>query len=250
MLATTTKYNHLPVGHPDNHQTFAVCGAKTTKSVKYKRCQKPAGWWTDHVGEGRCRKHAGMSLRGPAHPNFKHGKQAHAWKELMERQWAQLDQVAADDLNLTREMTTLRLLAAVQLERLYGGNGDGGSVDGSVVVVDGVDGVVERGDRTIDVERIPRAHPRPAKPEEIPELEEALRQTIVDIAKTAKSIVDMRNSTALTAADIRYFGMVMEDFFDEFVPRESWAKGYEYLRKRLSLRMGRVADDIGEEGTP
>jgi len=253
MLTTTTqhKYNHLLVGDPENYQAYTVCGAKTTKSPKYKHCQKPAGWGTDHVGEGRCRKHGGLSLRGPAQPQFKHGKQAYAWRALMDKQWAKLDQVQADDLSLVRELTTLRLLMAVQLERLYGGDGGGGNGGGGLLL-DGVseaDGVVDRGDRTNEEERIPRAHPRPAKPQEIPELEDALRETVADIGKTVKSIVDMRNSTALTAADIRYLGMVMEEFFDKYVPREDWTEGYEYLRKRLSLSMGRVADIVGEEST-
>jgi hypothetical protein len=36
-------------------------------------CELPAGWGTDHVGEGKCKLHGGVSPTGRDHPNFKHG---------------------------------------------------------------------------------------------------------------------------------------------------------------------------------
>jgi len=36
-------------------------------------CGLPAGWGTDHVGDGRCKLHGGASLRGEDNPAFKHG---------------------------------------------------------------------------------------------------------------------------------------------------------------------------------
>lgn len=36
-------------------------------------CSLPAGWGTDHVGEGACKLHGGASLRGKESPAFKHG---------------------------------------------------------------------------------------------------------------------------------------------------------------------------------
>jgi len=36
-------------------------------------CQLTAGWGTDHVGEGRCKLHAGASLTGEDNPAFEHG---------------------------------------------------------------------------------------------------------------------------------------------------------------------------------
>ena len=47
------------------------CNAKTKAGTP---CKRPAGWGTDHVGEGRCKLHAGCSLRGIQHPNFKTGE--------------------------------------------------------------------------------------------------------------------------------------------------------------------------------
>ncbi|GAH55293.1 unnamed protein product, partial [marine sediment metagenome] len=49
----------------------AKCGAKTRRG---KPCQHEAGWGTDHVGEGKCKQHGGRSLRGRAHPAYRHGK--------------------------------------------------------------------------------------------------------------------------------------------------------------------------------
>lgn len=36
-------------------------------------CGLPAGWGTDHVGEGRCKLHGGNSLTGEDNPAFEHG---------------------------------------------------------------------------------------------------------------------------------------------------------------------------------
>lgn len=36
-------------------------------------CSLPAGWGTDHVGEGACKLHGGVGMKGKDNPNFKHG---------------------------------------------------------------------------------------------------------------------------------------------------------------------------------
>ena len=38
------------------------CGAKTRTGTP---CRRPAGWGTDHVGEGRCKLHGGRSTGAP-----------------------------------------------------------------------------------------------------------------------------------------------------------------------------------------
>jgi len=50
-----------------------LCGAKTRAGTS---CRRPAGWGTDHVGEGRCKLHGGRSLRGFLHPRYRHGRYA------------------------------------------------------------------------------------------------------------------------------------------------------------------------------
>lgn len=49
------------------------CGAKTRSGTP---CRRPAGWGTDHPGEGRCKLHGGASLKGHLHPRYKHGRYA------------------------------------------------------------------------------------------------------------------------------------------------------------------------------
>jgi hypothetical protein len=46
------------------------CNATTSEG---EPCKLPAGWGTDHVGEGRCKLHGGASPRGEDHPQFEHG---------------------------------------------------------------------------------------------------------------------------------------------------------------------------------
>lgn len=48
------------------------CNGRNKLHTKY--CGKPAGWGTDHVGDGRCTLHGGSSLKGPEHPNYLTGK--------------------------------------------------------------------------------------------------------------------------------------------------------------------------------
>jgi hypothetical protein len=50
--------------------TENICGATNNAGGP---CELPAGWGTDHVGEGRCKLHGGASLRGKESPTFKHG---------------------------------------------------------------------------------------------------------------------------------------------------------------------------------
>ena len=50
--------------------TENICGATNRHG---EPCGLPAGWGTDHVGDGRCKLHGGASPRGEEHPNFEHG---------------------------------------------------------------------------------------------------------------------------------------------------------------------------------
>ncbi len=43
------------------------CGAKTKSGTP---CQQPAGWGTEHVGEGRCKLHGGNAGRPPTHGRY------------------------------------------------------------------------------------------------------------------------------------------------------------------------------------
>lgn len=49
------------------------CGA-TKRDGSGDTCTLPAGWGTDHVGEGNCKLHGGAARKtGKDNPNFKHG---------------------------------------------------------------------------------------------------------------------------------------------------------------------------------
>lgn len=50
------------------------CNARTKSGTGY--CEHPAGWGTDHLGEGRCKLHGGASLAGRDHPMYKHGRRS------------------------------------------------------------------------------------------------------------------------------------------------------------------------------
>jgi hypothetical protein len=68
------------------NSTLPICGAKRTKratpeqraSGDIPRCKKPAGYGTDHLGNGKCKFHGGCSQfkGGPQNPNYKHGLNA------------------------------------------------------------------------------------------------------------------------------------------------------------------------------
>jgi len=53
--------------------TTNTCGA-TKRDGTNDDCKLPAGWGTDHVGEGQCKLHGGAAIKkGRDNPNFKHG---------------------------------------------------------------------------------------------------------------------------------------------------------------------------------
>lgn len=49
------------------------CGAKTRSSGGHP-CRLPAGWGTDHPGEGRCKLHGGKSTGPKKHNNYKNAE--------------------------------------------------------------------------------------------------------------------------------------------------------------------------------
>lgn len=53
--------------------TKNICGANK-RDGSGDKCSLPAGWGTDHVGEGNCKLHGGAAVKkGRENPNFKHG---------------------------------------------------------------------------------------------------------------------------------------------------------------------------------
>ena len=84
------------------------CGAK--KRTNGKPCRKPAGWGTDHRGEGRCRIHGGANPC-PAGGRYSTIKTRRLGPRIQEF----LDD--PDPLNLEPEAAAIRALVAGFLER-------------------------------------------------------------------------------------------------------------------------------------
>ena len=63
-------YRSTPETTTDLTKTYPICGAK--KSQSEGPCTRPAGWGTDHVGDGRCKLHAGSSpIKSGRYSNIK-----------------------------------------------------------------------------------------------------------------------------------------------------------------------------------
>jgi hypothetical protein len=87
---------------PIPHEGKGVnCGAKTRSGG---RCAHPAGWSTDHPGQGKCKLHGGAS-------RVKHGLYSKIKRASLR---AHLEQIENDQigLDLTREVNLLRALIA------------------------------------------------------------------------------------------------------------------------------------------
>ena len=69
------------------------------------QCNRPAGWGTDHPGDGACKLHGGNSARGKKNGNYKHGLYSKHIREEVEaefRAWqeqcgTQHDRLSDDD---------------------------------------------------------------------------------------------------------------------------------------------------------
>lgn len=95
---------------------YKKCGAKKRDGGL---CRKPAGWRTDHVGEGKCYYHGGMSLRGKDHPNYKHGGYVKGYQKYASATIKQKAQEFEDLplLDLANELNMQRALIGEYLER-------------------------------------------------------------------------------------------------------------------------------------
>lgn len=87
--------------------TKKTCGANLKNGSGH--CTQPAGWGTDHVGEGRCKLHGGKTPRGADSPHFVHGARSiymrNVKAEIAQKVDAFLD---ADPFDLTEELALAR----------------------------------------------------------------------------------------------------------------------------------------------
>ena len=91
--------------------TYETCDAKLRQPYPDRiHCNKPAGWGTKHVGEGRCRLHGGNSLVGPDHPRFKHGLTSKYTKEKIKELAEEFLASDEDLFQMKEEIATFRAL--------------------------------------------------------------------------------------------------------------------------------------------
>jgi len=65
--------DEVPTIEPDDDCNGKKWEKEGDETVFVGYCNNRAGKGTDHLGEGRCKHHAGSSLKGEEHPNFEHG---------------------------------------------------------------------------------------------------------------------------------------------------------------------------------
>lgn len=91
-----------------------TCGAETRGGTP---CELPAGWGTDHPGEGRCKHHGGAGGRPPEHGLYSET----ARKGLTDKIREAKEQPIGE---LTEEMAVVRALLGDYLERVDDVSGD------------------------------------------------------------------------------------------------------------------------------
>lgn len=92
------------------------CGGTTRRGTP---CSQPAGWGTDHVGNGKCKLHGGASLKGAESPLYKTGRYSRYVPKSVQSKITELDKYPL--LDLADELQTQRALIADYLERVQKG---------------------------------------------------------------------------------------------------------------------------------
>lgn len=78
-----------------------LCGSRRNKFPD-KNCKRPAGWGTDHVGEGRCKLHGGATP-------IKHGRYSKIGRARL-REKLEIVEQDPDPLNLTADIQLARAI--------------------------------------------------------------------------------------------------------------------------------------------
>lgn len=114
--------NPLPKKKPSKK----FCNGRRSRADKY--CRHAPGWGTDHAGEGRCKLHGGASLKGPDHPNWRHGARSKYVKRLPELLAPSFVEAAENDdpLSLRDEIALTDALIMRYLENVKAGSAKGG----------------------------------------------------------------------------------------------------------------------------
>ena len=78
-------------------------------------CGQKAGWGTDHVGVGACKLHGGLSPKGEANGNWKHGLYSEVLREEDRETFRRIeDMTTAAKLEATLNMQVLKVRRAIE----------------------------------------------------------------------------------------------------------------------------------------
>jgi hypothetical protein len=117
---------------------MTVCGAKTRQGTA---CQRPAGWGTQHVGQGRCKLHGGNAGRPVEHGRYSVTRR----RSLQEKIAVFYNDPATGDLR--SELALLRALLQDYLDRWVDADDSviaGRSIGHVFEMVDAIGKMVER----------------------------------------------------------------------------------------------------------
>ncbi len=108
------------------HKEKNICGAKAKSTGE--PCEKPAGWGTDHQGEGKCKYHGGASKGAPkGNKNaVKHGIYEKEIKKKMNEDEKEVYSNISTEEGLEQELKILRfkllrLLEPVEQQKIIDG---------------------------------------------------------------------------------------------------------------------------------
>ena len=97
-------------GNETHVENYDICGAKAKSTGE--PCRKPAGWGTDHPGEGRCKFHGGCNT-GPKDNSGnknaqKHGAYSKVIRDNLDDEELEIYDKVDSDKGLDKELKILR----------------------------------------------------------------------------------------------------------------------------------------------
>ena len=157
-------------------ESKATCGAHNRDG---SLCQHPAGFRTDHPGEGKCYLHGGKTPRGIQSPHFVHGRASRYEESMRESLRERIEALRQfDPYSLEDELLLVRALLGEILDQ------DDGSPD-------------------------------EAKRERMMYRATSM---IEQITRTVERMVKMRNDTAITAVEVGAIAMRFIDILVRYIP--------------------------------
>jgi len=196
-------FKHVPQGASCNPKNYNICGGKNSGKDQLDKhkwyCTNPAGKQTDHLGYGRCFAHGGNStIAGPNNPNFIHGRKATVFKSRLREKFELAASEDENPLNLLPELEAQKQLFYMGLDTLERKlRGEAEDLGAALIRIEDVRGLGN------------------------------------DVVNTASRIVNMRNQTALTAAEIMTLQVVLGDAIEKFVNPDERAACIAFIAERV-----------------